>query len=71
MSSGKSLTIRDYVKIICDEIGYDERQVKWDTSQFVGTFDKTLVNTYLKDYYFISPEVGIKETIEYINKTHK
>jgi len=71
LSSGQSLSIKSYAKIICDLLDFDFSSIKWDPNQFTGALDKKLINTYFKNYNFTSVEKGIKKTLEYYTKKVK
>jgi len=65
LSSGKEHSIKEYAQTICNLVGYDFNLIEWDTTAFVGSPNKKLVNTHLQDYNFTSLEEGLKQTIEY------
>ena len=65
LSSGKSHSIKEYAQTICDIIEYDYNLIEWDTTAFVGSPNKKLINTYLQDYQFTLLKEGLKETIKY------
>jgi nucleoside-diphosphate-sugar epimerase len=65
LSSGKSHSIKEYAQIICDVVGYDSNLIEWDTTAFVGSPNKKLINTHLQDYNFTSLKEGLIETIKY------
>ena len=68
LSSGKSYSIKEYAQIICDVVGYDSNLIEWDTTAFVGSLNKKLINTHLLDYNFTSLKKGLTETIKYYKK---
>jgi GDP-L-fucose synthase len=65
LSSGQEHSIKEYAQTICDIVGYDFNLVEWDTTAFVGSPNKKLINTHLQDYKFTSLTEGLKETIKY------
>ena len=65
LSSGKEYSIKEYAKIICDIIGYDFNLIEWDTTAFVGSPNKKLINTHLQDFKFTPLTKGLIETIKY------
>jgi len=65
LSSGKSHSIKEYAQIICDIVGYNYDLIEWDTTAFVGSPNKKLINTHLLDYQFTSLKEGLIETIKY------
>jgi len=65
LSSGKEYSIKEYAQTICNIVGYDFNLIEWDTTAFVGSSNKKLINTHLQDYNFTSLEEGLKQTIEY------
>jgi nucleoside-diphosphate-sugar epimerase len=68
LSSGKSHTIKEYAQTICDIVEYDYNLIEWDTTAFVGSPNKKLINTHLQDYQFTSLKEGLTETIKYYEK---
>jgi GDP-L-fucose synthase len=65
LSSGQEHSIKEYAQTICDIVGYDFNLIEWDTTAFVGSPNKKLINTHLQDYKFTSLTEGLKETIKY------
>ena len=65
LSSGQEHSIKEYAQTICDIVGYDFNLIEWDTTAFVGSPNKKLINTHLQDYNFTSLEEGLRQTIEY------
>ena len=65
LSSGKSHSIKEYAQTICDIVGYDYNLIEWDTTAFVGSPNKKLINTHLQEYQFTSLKEGLTETIKY------
>ena len=56
LSSGKEYSIKEYAQTICNIVGYDFNLIEWDTTAFVGSSNKKLINTHLQDYNFTSLE---------------
>ena len=65
LSSGKEHSIKEYAQTICNIVGYNFDLIEWDTTAFVGSPNKKLINTHLQNYNFTSLEEGLKQTIEY------
>jgi GDP-L-fucose synthase len=65
LSSGKEHSIKEYAQTICNIVRYDFNLIEWDTTAFVGSPNKKLINTHLQNYNFTSLEEGLKQTIEY------
>lgn len=68
LSSGNDYNIIHYSNIICGLTNRDDLEIKWDITQFVGSKEKKLVNTYLKDFIFTNIIDGLWETIKYYQK---
>ena len=71
LSSGKEHSIKEYAQVICNIIGYDYNLIEWDTAAFVGSPNKKLINTHLQKYNFTSLEEGLKQTIQYYERSIK
>ena len=67
LSTGKEHSIKEYAQTICNIVGYDFNNIKWDLNAFVGSKSKNLINTHLKDFKFTSIEEGLEDTIDYYN----
>ena len=65
LSSGREHSIKEYAQTLCDIVGYDFNLIEWDTTAFVGSPNKKLINTHLQDYKFTSLVDGLTETINY------
>jgi len=65
LSSGQEYSIKEYAQFICDIVNYDFNLIEWDTTAFVGSPNKKLINTHLQDYNFTSLEEGLRQTIKY------
>jgi GDP-L-fucose synthase len=65
LSSGQEYSIKEYAQLICDIVNYDFNLIEWNTTAFVGSPNKKLINTHLQDYKFTSLTKGLIETIKY------
>ena len=65
LSSGQEYSLREYAELICEVVNYDFSLIEWDTTAFVGSPHKKLINTHLQDYKFTSLAEGLIETIKY------
>jgi len=65
LSSGNEHSIKEYAQTICDIVGYDFNLIEWDTTAFVGSPNKKLINTHLQDFKFTPLTKGLIETIKY------
>jgi GDP-L-fucose synthase len=65
LSSGQEHSIKEYAELICDILNYDFNLIEWDTTAFVGSPSKKLINTHLQDFKFTSLAEGLTETIKY------
>ena len=72
IGADEDYSIRDFVKIICDEIGFDIAKVEYDLNGYVGARSKVLSVNKLKSTITFSrtplPE-GIKKTIEWVKQS--
>ena len=65
LSSGQEYSIKEYAELIRDIVNYDFNLIEWDTTAFVGSPSKKLINTHLQDFKFTSLAEGLIETIKY------
>ena len=69
ISSSNGHIIRWYVRIICDYLNFDSKNVVYDASRYVGVKNKTLNNSFLKksipEFVFTNDIKAIHKTIEY------
>jgi GDP-L-fucose synthase len=65
LSSGHEYSIKEYAKTICNIVEYNFDLIEWDTTAFIGSPNKKLINTHLQDFKFTSLEEGLKQTIKY------
>lgn len=67
IGAGAEFTIREFVQIICDKVGYDHEQVQYDTTRYVGAKSKCLETSKLKklvpDLKLTTVGVGLEKTI--------
>ncbi|NVK33309.1 MAG: NAD-dependent epimerase/dehydratase family protein [Rhodobacteraceae bacterium] len=71
IGAGEDYSIRDFVKIICEEINFDETHIEYDTTRYVGAKAKMLeiseIENEILDYKssLIPLREGLKETIDW------
>ncbi|MEM8779804.1 MAG: NAD-dependent epimerase/dehydratase family protein [Cyanobacteria bacterium P01_G01_bin.49] len=69
IGAGEEYSIRHFAKLICERVGYDFNQIKFDTSRYVGAKSKCLVVDKLKQSlpnFDLTPlELGLTKTIEW------
>ncbi len=67
IGAGEEFTIRHFAKLICAEVGYDFKQIHFDTSRYVGAQSKCLavdkLKQYLTDFSLTPLELGLSKTI--------
>jgi len=72
IGSGREYTIREYASMVSDIMGYDHKQIKYDTSKYVGVKSKSLDVTKLLRLYpdltFTPVLTGLEATIKYYLK---
>jgi GDP-L-fucose synthase len=72
IGSGKGRPIKDFARMICNAIGYDFTQIKYDTTKPTGAkskyFDLTKMNTMYPNFKEKDMHEGIKETIDWMLK---
>jgi GDP-L-fucose synthase len=70
VGSGNGIMIRDFAKMICQEIDYDFTQIKYDTTKPTGArskyFDLTKMKTMYPEFKERDIRVGLKETINWM-----
>jgi GDP-L-fucose synthase len=70
IGSGKGVRIKDFAKIICDVVGYDFTQIKYDTTKPTGAkskyFDLTKMSTMYPDFKERPIQEGIAETLKWM-----
>ena len=69
IGAGEEFTIRYFAKLICENIGYDFDQIKFDTDRYVGAKSKCLevekLRSCIPDLRLTSLEIGLAKTIEW------
>lgn len=72
IGEGREHSIKEFAKIICDEIGYSLSKIEYDTSRYVGAKSKILSNdklkTVLPNYSPRPPEEGIREIVRWLSQ---
>lgn len=67
IGAGEEYTIRHFAKIICDIVGYDAQDIKYDATRYVGALSKILVinkQQSLIKYNTTSLRTGLEKTID-------
>ena len=76
IGSGEEKTIKEFAKIISNQINFDEGKIVYDTGKYVGAKSKVLNINKLKNFYptfekeSIKIEDGLKELISWFKKNH-
>ena len=76
IGSGDEKTIKEFAKIISNQINFDEGKIVYDTGKYVGAKSKVLNINKLKIFYptfekeSIKIEDGLKELISWFKKNH-
>jgi GDP-L-fucose synthase len=69
IGAGEEFTIRQFAKLICEEVSYDFNKIQFDNSKYVGAKSKCLVINKLRnlipDLELTPLEVGLKRTIDW------
>jgi len=72
LGSGVEYSIRHFAKLICEEVGYDDNKIIYNTEKYVGVKSKKLCNLKLQEYIgdkdFNDLQEAIKKTINYYHK---
>lgn len=67
LGTGAPYTIREYAEMLCGIIGYDTRNIRYDTSKFSGTpvrfFDTGKMRKLFPDFSFTDIRAGLRETV--------
>lgn len=75
IGSGKGKPIKDFAKIICEEIDYDFNSIKYDITKPTGAkskyFDLTKMNTMYPGFVEKDAKLGIKETVKWMLENPK
>ena len=69
IGAGEEFTIRHFASLICKKVGYDDKEVQFDTTRYVGAKSKCLNIAKLKRLMLsltLTPlEVGLAKTIDW------
>ncbi len=69
IGGGEEYTIRQFAQIICEQVGYDFKNIQFDKSQFVGAKSKFLaiakVRRLVPEFAITPIAEGLKQTIEW------
>lgn len=72
IGAGEEFTIRYFAQLICEQVGYDFNDIRFDTSRYVGAQSKCLVTKKLRnvvpDLTATPLEIGLVKTIEWFWK---
>jgi GDP-L-fucose synthase len=74
IGGGEEFSIRHFAKMICEKVGYDFSEIKFDTSRYVGARSKCLnvdKMRKLTDYRMTPLREGLDRTIEWFEKYGK
>jgi GDP-L-fucose synthase len=69
IGAGEEYTIRNFAKLICEQVGYDFNNIQFDTGRYVGAQSKCLdigkLQQYIPNLSLTSLEAGLTKTIEW------
>ncbi len=69
IGAGTEYTIRHFAKLISAEVGYDFKQIQFDSDRYVGAKSKCLIVNKLQEYvpnFVLTPlELGLSKTIKW------
>lgn len=68
IGAGEEFTIRTFAEQICEIVGYDPANIRYDTSRYVGASSKCLNVEKVKvavPYELTPPSVGLRQTIDW------
>jgi GDP-L-fucose synthase len=68
IGAGEEHTVRDFAKLICDYVGYDQKKIKYDKAGYVGARSKCLDISKLKK---LKPRLGLTPLTAGLEKTVK
>jgi GDP-L-fucose synthase len=75
IGAGEEFTIRHFAELICQHVGYDFKNIQFDTSKYVGAKSKCLAIGKLKKVipglHFTPLEKGLGQTIEWFMQEGK
>ncbi len=70
IGAGEEFEIREFARLICDEVGYDPALIEYDTSRYVGARSKCLDTTRLRsvarDLRLTPLAEGLATTVEWM-----
>ena len=70
IGAGEEYTIREFAKIICNYLGVNENEIKYDEKAYVGSTSKILsvdkMNSILNNTKRTDIEKGIADTINWV-----
>ncbi len=72
IGSGEDHSIKDFVKIICDQVGFDISKIQYDINGYVGARSKILDVKKLNEHISIprvSLKEGISKTIDWVERS--
>ncbi|MEW6540782.1 MAG: NAD-dependent epimerase/dehydratase family protein [Bacillota bacterium] len=69
IGAGEEFMIREFARIICERVGYDHEDIRYDTSKYTGARSKCLkvekMRGLIPDLQLTSLDVGLAKTIEW------
>jgi len=69
IGAGEEFTIRRFAELICGKVGYDFRDIRFDTARYVGARSKCLavgkLKTLIPDLRLTPLEIGLTQTIDW------
>lgn len=69
LGSGAGYTIRQYAEMLCEIIGYDPEEIRYDPTKYSGNpkrfFDTSKVKRLFPDFSFTDIREGLKKTVAY------
>jgi GDP-L-fucose synthase len=72
IGAGEDFTIREFARMICEEVGYDFERIGFDTSGYVGVQAKLLsiekLKTLVPDLRLTPLRSGLRETIDWFRR---
>lgn len=75
IGAGGEHSIKEFAKMICDKVGYDFLEIKFDTSKYVGAKSKCLdvkkLFGLLPGHKLTPLETGLSKTIEWFEKNRE
>ncbi len=69
VGSGEGYSIREFARMICDIVGYDEQAIQYDSTRYVGAREKVLdvrkLHRLLPDFRLRPLKEGLTELVEW------